>query len=46
MSTQFHSRLSFFVRLCDMQSIWQFSSLVSPPFDHAVTWSVSISLKS
>ena len=35
-----------FARLCGMQSIWQFSSLVSPPFDQAVTWSASISLKS
>ena len=33
-------------RLWVLQSIWQLASLVSPPFDHAVTWSASISLKS
>ena len=33
-------------RLWVLQSIWQLASLVSSPFDHAVTWSASISLKS
>ena len=32
-------------RLWCRHNIWQFASLVSPPFDHAVTWSASISLK-
>lgn len=30
-------------RLCVMQSIWQLSRFDAPPFDHAVTWSASIS---
>ncbi len=30
-------------RLCVLQSIWQFSRVVSPPRLHAVTWSASIS---
>ena len=33
-----------FARLCVLQSIWQFPMSVTPPFDHGVTWSASISL--
>ena len=33
-----------FARLWVLQSIWQFLMSVAPPFDHAVTWSASISL--
>ena len=33
-------------RLCVTHSIWQFLRSVPPPFDHAVTWSASISSRS
>lgn len=32
-----------FLRLCGTQSISQFSSVLNPPLDHALTWSASIS---
>ena len=33
-----------FALLCVWQSIWQLEISVAPPFDHAVTWSASISV--